>query len=392
MVASPVRPPSYPACLAPAILSRAASAFLGTALFLLLPLFALAQSTPTSFEDVVSQANAAREENNIPRALELYGQAVKLNPKWSDGWWFLGITQYGASDYPAARQALTHYIAANPNAGPALALRGLCEFEIGEYAPSLADIERGLSFGAANQSRNEKILRYHEALLLTKMGDFREALRSYAFFAHDEGAAPDLFVGIGLAGLRMALLPQEVGEQQKELVEATGQATFRFIAGDLPAAQQAFRGLFQRFPSVPNLHYLYGYLLFPADPDQAIVEFKRELEVTPSNSSAQMMLAWYWVIRNRPEEALPYAKIAVAAAPSVPSAQLVLGRALADSGDLAGGIEHLEKALELEPDNLETHIALAKAYSKSGRKEDAQRERRQSLKLAEIGAPSPAHP
>jgi Flp pilus assembly protein TadD len=72
---------------------------------------------------------------------------------------------------------------------------------------------------------------------------------------------------------------------------------------------------------------------------------------------------------------LPHAQQAVGENPSLPSAQLVLGRSLMETGDLKDALDHLEKALQMEPDNLETHLALAKAYSKSGRKEDARRER-----------------
>jgi Flp pilus assembly protein TadD len=56
-----------------------------------------------------------------------------------------------------------------------------------------------------------------------------------------------------------------------------------------------------------------------------------------------------------------------------------------------GGMQHLEKALKLEPDNIETHLALAKAYSKSGRKEDARRERVLCLRLSR-GNDSTEHP
>ncbi len=75
--------------------------------------------------------------------------------------------QYGTGAYPAAQDALTHFIALSPDSGPALALRGLCEFETADFQQSLRDIQHGLALGAANKSRNEEILRLHEALLLT---------------------------------------------------------------------------------------------------------------------------------------------------------------------------------------------------------------------------------
>jgi tetratricopeptide (TPR) repeat protein len=351
---------------------------------LYLPVFlptATGQIAPHSENDLIAQASAARMQNDIPRAIELYSQAVERNPKWPDGWWFLGSLQYGTGAYVPARDALSHYIEMIPIAGPAFALRGLCEFETGDYREALADIQHGISLGAANQPRNEQILRYHEAMLLTRLGDYATALKRYSFFAKNGVTNPQPLAAIGLAGLRMPLLPKDVGTEQQGLVSAAGDATFRFLAGDETSAAQAFQELFQGFPQAPNAHFLYGYLLFATDPDAALAEFQQELKIEPSNADADVMSAWALLLRNAAAEALPYAQKAVDKEPTLASAQLVLGRSLVETGDLKGGMEHLEKALQLEPGNLETHLALAKAYSKSGRKEDARRERILCLRL-----------
>jgi tetratricopeptide (TPR) repeat protein len=342
---------------------------------------AAAQANPAGFDDLVLKAAAAREQNDVPQAIELYTQAVELKPDWPDGWWYLGSLRYGADAYAPARDALSRYLELVPDAGPASALRGLCEFETGEYTQALKDIQRGLSLGAGNQSRNEKILRYHEALLLTRAGNFEGALQKYALFAGDKIPNPELLVAIGLAGLRAPLLPKELEADKQPVFAAAGNAALRFMAGDRGGAQQEFEDLFQRLPTTTNAHYLYGYLLFPTDPDQAASEFKKELEVSPSNATAQIMVAWDSLLRNAPSEALVYAKKAIAEEPGLSIAQLVLGRALLDTGDVKGGLELLEKELRVDPDNLETHIALAKAYSKLGRKEDARRERLRCLEL-----------
>ena len=103
------------------------------------------------------------------------------------------------------------------------------------------------------------------------------------------------------------------------------------------------------------------------------------------------MLAWIPLMKNDGAEALPHARKAVADDPSLPSAQLVLGRALTETGNARDGIEHLEKTMQIQPDNLEVHLALAKAYSKSGRKEDARRERLLCLEMTKNETPA-THP
>jgi tetratricopeptide (TPR) repeat protein len=352
---------------------------------------ASAQANPASFSDVVARATAARDINDVPQAIELYRQALKLNSQWADGWWFIGSLEYGTGAYSAAEENLSHYLELTPNAAPALAIRGLCEFESGEYPKSLGDIERALALGAANQSRNEKILRYHEALLLTRLGRFEDALRSYAFFSRED-PNPELLVAVGLAGLRTPLLPKELKADEQDVYAAAGKAALDLMRRDKEAARPEFQKIFERTPAVPNAHYLYGYLLYASDPEEAEVELKKELEINPKNAAAEVMLAWIPLMRNDGSDALPYAQKAVAEDPSLASAQLVLGRALTETGDPKDGIEHLEKTAQLQPDNLEVHLALAKAYSKSGRKEDARRERLLCLEMTKNDMAPTTHP
>ncbi len=370
---------------------------MGSFLFLLffLPLFSLllpaqapAQSDP-SFDDLVRNAAAARDRDDVPKAVELYSEAVRLKPDWPEGWWFLGSLQYGTNAYSEARDALTHYVELVPDGGPAWALRGLCEFETGDYSQSLADIEHGESLRAANQSLDEKILRYYEAQLLTRNGNFERALQKYAPLAQGKVPNPEMLVGIGLAGLRTPLLPKELRADKVDLFKAAGHAAFLFMSGDPEGAQREFQELFQHFPTEENAHYFYGSLLFPTDPDRAIIEFKRELEIAPSNAAAQLMVAWDYIMRNNAATALPYATKAMSADPAVPGARLALGRALVETGDVKGGIDLLGKESQIEPDSLEIHFALAEAYSKAGRKDDARRERLLCLQI-EKSAPKQA--
>jgi hypothetical protein len=61
-----------------------------------------------------------------------------------------------------------------PNSGVGFAVRGLSEFETGDYQQSLQDIQQGLALGAGNDPRYESILRYHEVLPFTWNGEVRK--------------------------------------------------------------------------------------------------------------------------------------------------------------------------------------------------------------------------
>ena len=104
------------------------------------------------------------------------------------------------------------------------------------------------------------------------------------------------------------------------------------------------------------------------------------------------MLAWYYLLHGDPLRALPHAQISAGATPESATAQLVLGRALVESGSVSDGLLHLEGALKLDPSNLEVHLALVKAYSESGRKEEASRERRLCVDMTKEALPAAEHP
>jgi tetratricopeptide (TPR) repeat protein len=362
--------------------ARLRSCVFAGVIFFLASRLALAQTNPPGFEEVIQRATAARERDDLPQAIELYRQAVQLKPEWSDGWWFLGSIEYEAEQYVASREDLTHHLDLVPEAGPAWALRGLCEFETGEYAQSLSDIQRALSLEPASDHRgDEMLLRYHEALLLTRAGNFEPAMREYAKLVRVKSPNEELLVGIGLAGLRTPLLPQDLKSDKKDLFAGAGRAAFLFLSGEKSSAQRQFQDLFQRYPAAENAHYLYGYLLSATDSDQALAEFKRELEVSPSNAKVELIVAWDLLMRNDSSTALAHAEKAVTEDPALPIADLVLGRAEVETGNVKVGIELLEKELQREPDNLEIHIALAKAFSESGNKVEARRERLLCLKM-----------
>lgn len=356
-----------------------------------LPAFLAGQSSQPDFNQLAGQAAAARNSGDSARALDLYAQALRINPAWPDGWWYLGQLHYAANNYAEAVDAFTHFLNLQPNAAPATALRGLCEFSLGEYEPSLRDVQRALTLGAADDARNAQILHYHEALLLTRLSHFEEALSAFGFFAKQHISSDEIDVALGLAMLRLPLLPADASPDGRVEAADAGHAAFLLLSGDPQSASDAFHQFFAQYPTAAGVHYAYGYLLYPTDQDAAIAEFQREIAVDPSSSIAHTMLAWALLIESEPAAALPEARKAAAAAPTLPLAQLSLGRALLETGDVKSATPVLESALALDPQNLEVHIALARAYSESGREDDARRERLACLRMTDKSAkPAPA--
>jgi tetratricopeptide (TPR) repeat protein len=344
------------------------------------------------FASLAASADAARQQGDVPRAIELYRRATEKNPNWPDGWWFLGILQYDQNQYQPASDALTRYLQLTPKAAPAFALRGLCEFNTGAYPQSLQDLELSESLGAANQAKNAQILYYHEALLLTHFNRFEEALAKFALLVQQGADNQDLAIAVGLAGLRRNQFPETVPSDQTALLSSIGRAAILLMQKNYDASRKAFQAIFTEHPTTPDIHYLYGYLLFPTNPDEAVNQFHRELAISPLNATAQAMCAWALELQGDYAASLDDARKAAEEDPSLPMGQLVYGKALIETGDVNAGLSHLQSVLKAQPGNLEAHLALTKAYSKLGRSEDARRERLTSLAISQQGVAPVAAP
>lgn len=347
---------------------------LPAAILLLASGFACAQQASPTFDDVAAQAAAARDQGNLPQAIALYTQAEKLKPDWAEGWFYLGLLQYSSDAYPEAIDAFNHLLQLQPGAPPAMALRGLCEFETADYDGALRDLDEAVKKGAANQPRNAEIIRYHLAQLLTRASRFQDAQAQYQYFAEQHIDNADLEVGLGLAGMRVAALNKDVAEPDRGLYQAAGNAGFALLAGETQAADDGFRRLFEQYPTTKGLHFFYGFLLFPHSPELAIEQFKAELPLAPGNIEAHAMLAFTLMIAGRYAEAKPEAELVLASAPEMELAQLALGRSLAELGEVQRATDVLNAVLQHDPDSLEAHMAMAAIYSRTGKREEAYRE------------------
>lgn len=343
----------------------------------------LGGSPAETFEEVAARAARARSSNDIPGAMEAYREAVRLKPAWAEGWWFLGTLAYDSDRYADGKEAFSHFVKIDAKAAPGWSLLGLCEFETGDYAVSLEHIQRGLEPSAAGQSGMEEVLRFHEAMLLTRAGRFDTALQKYGWFARRGVTNPQLLTAAGLAALRIPALPAKIPDAQREAASVAGLTVYAWMRKEFPDAEKGFRTLLSRFSSTANVHYLYASYLLPSRPAEAMLELQRELAVNPGSADARAMIALAFVRHEDLRSALPYAKRAAEEGSSVPLAQYIYGLVLAKTGNPKEAAPRLESAVKLDPANVEYHMALATVYSKIGLDADARRERLETLSLAQ---------
>ncbi len=333
------------------------------------------------FQGLAKKAAAARDGGHVEEALSLYRRGTVLQAGWVEGWWNLGTLEYDRNAFAPARDAFAHFVKLQPDAAPGWAFRGLCEFELKEYRASLEHMQRALLLGLDQTPPLSKVTRYHAALLLTRSGQFQNALQLFSQLAVQGADDRNTILGTGLAGLRLPLFPADVLAPQEELVYRVGHAVHEGAVRHEAEARKEFDTLIEQNPHAPELHNLLGQLLLTSDPDAAVAEWKKELAISPDNTPSQLQLAFEYLKRGDASAGVPFAREAIRVDPGSFVAHNALGRLLIASGDLPGGIVELEMAKKLAPDSPDTRVELASAYAKAGRSLDAARERAEFLRL-----------
>lgn len=333
------------------------------------------------FDKLVKAATEARQAEKWEEAIALYAKAVALKPDYVEGFWYQGTAYYTLDNHTQCRDMFRKVLRLAPKNGAAYAFLGLCEFGLKDYDRSLQSLLRSRILGVGDAPELGGTARYHAALLMTRTEQFEQALETLGEFAAEGNDNPRVIEAMGLATLRMALLPVETPPERREMVLMAGRGSYMMATRNTAAAEKAFQALVARYPETPNVHYAFAVFLLQEQPDKAIDEFKRELELQPEHAWSLMQIAFEYANRGEGEAALPWAKRAVAAAPNSFSARKALGQALLDTGDIEGSIRELQIGIKLAPESPGLFFTLARAYQRAGRLEDAARAREEFTRL-----------
>lgn len=343
-----------------------------------------ASATSTGFDALVAQATAARKAEHWEEAAALYAKAVKLKPAYVEGYWYQGTAYYSLQKFAECRDRFRDVTRLAPKNGAAYAFLGLCEFGVKEYDRALQHLLDSRDFGVGDTGDLGSVARYHAAILMTRIGQFEQALQTLGEFANEGNDGPRIIEAIGVATLRMPIFPEDVPADRHEMVVIAGRASYQMATRNTAAAGKAFEGLAIRYPETPNVHYAYGVFLLLEQPDKAIDEFKKELELQPAHPPSLMQIAFEYLKRGDAQAALPWARQAVAVAPQEFPAHKALGQALLETGDVDGAIKELEAGVKIAPESPSMHFTLARAYQKAGRLEEANKEREEFTRLDRI--------
>jgi tetratricopeptide (TPR) repeat protein len=152
------------------------------------------------------------------------------------------------------------------------------------------------------------------------------------------------------------------------------------VQGKWQDAEKEYRWVLEKNPRLPGIHFRIGRLLLsvpspPADvAEKAKKEFEEELAIDPANAGAEYVLGELDRQGNSYPEAIRHFTKATKLDSSFAAAYLGLGVSLLSEKNYNDATPPLETAVKLQPANPAGHYSLATAYTRAGRKLEADRE------------------
>ena len=256
----------------------------------------------------------------------------------------LGAAYYKKSDFINAIVYLKKAREEDPDDAEAVQLLGLSYYLAGRPTEAIPELEKVQTwFPRANVDAA-----YILGICYIQTKDYPNARRAFAkmFDVPAESAASYLFTA------RM-LLRQDYAPVAEEYAH-------KAVALD---------------PKLPMAHQLLGELyLFHSQMDQAIAEFRKELEINPGNAVAYYKLADGYSRVQKFDEAERLLQRSIWLDATSTGPYILLGKVLEKKGETELAVRALQRALAMDPNNPMPHHLLGQAYRALGKNDDADRE------------------
>lgn len=258
-------------------------------------------------------AEAWRESGQITKALPLYREAVRRNPKFVVGLQKLGSAFRRSGQYEEAAEILKRATSAGPDKAVTWHELGLTYRALGKKPEAISALERAVALDPDMPEAHNNL-----GIILLAAGQqaraesaFREALRIQPDYADAHGNLGALLSG----------------------------------SGAFAEARYHFEIALRRRPGDAAIRYNYATALGRAGQfDEAQRELEASLRADPGLADAHQLLGDLLMAKGQAQAALAHYRAAVKIQPESGRAHLGLGSALVAVGDPAAAIPHLQKA------------------------------------------------
>ncbi len=359
-----------------------------SAVVLCLVFVAYCQSGGTTEQQLQQHLRQAQEylrSNRPDLAAQEFKTIVALDPNNVDARANLGVLLFFQGDFANAAQQLRAALQLQPTLWKIQALLGMCERRIGQAANAQLDLEKSfpqltdekirvqagmelieIYYGGGSLDKAAAVVSVLRQLKPTDIDILYTAHRIYSDLADES-----------MLSITM-LAPDSARMHQLMAHEAARQ-------GNTQGAITQYRAALKIAPHIPGLHFELAEALsgsrLPADREQVEREYKAALAANPFDEKSECRLGDIAARQSDFKASAAHYSRALELQPDDADANVGLAKTLISINQPEKAIPLLEHAAQLEPFNATVHYHLSTLYRKAGRSDDAHRELAEFQKL-----------
>lgn len=345
---------------------------------------------PESPHELLGLAAALRAGHRDAEAMPLLRRALGLEPARVDLRFDLARALIEVGESEAALAHLDSALALDNGHAPSLYWRGHLRLHMGRLSEAVNDLERAVDLAPVDV----------EALLdlgiaYVEMGRPREALSVLGRARQLDARNPRVLYGLsrahgelGQPAARDSLL--HLFDRLSRSVELLGAGRRLAAIGDEDEALAAWRRATASDSTLAEALVESGRAwLRRGILDSARASFESALVRAPDDVAARIGLARTHLDAGRPDRALDLARSVLASDGENRDAHYCAGAAMAQTGRLKGAEIHLRRAIELEPEFVDGHLALSRYLELQGDSLGAEHYRDRARALSPRQEPAP---
>ena len=361
--------------------AKRALRLLGVISFFFFSLRSLGQSAPSPQQQIEShkrQAQAFLRENRPDLAIPEFRAIVDLDQNNVDALGNLGVLLFFQGDYAQAIPPLRAALKLQPILWKIRALLGMAEKRTGNYSQARVDLERAFPKIQEEKIKIEAGMELIE--LYSATGDLDKAATvvdglgglyptnpqvQYTSYRIHSDLAAQAMLSLSMVAPKSALMHQVVAHELAK-------------QGDTAGAIRNYREALKIDPQLPGLHFELAEMLNASGTEDGRAEAKKEYEaalaVNKFDAKSEYKLGEIAYRQGDLKESFTHYSRAVQLQPNDADANLGLAKALVEMKEPQKAQAVLEHALQIDPTSAVGHFRLGMLYRQAGRTADAERE------------------
>jgi tetratricopeptide (TPR) repeat protein len=336
----------------------------------------------SEIQALYQRGERALAEQRYADAEQAYEQMRTLQPAVAEVHARLGLIYFQQGRYADAVPSLQRALQLKPALPNVSSLLAMALSEIGRHEDALPGLEK--AFHQSTDTALRRMAGLHLQRSYTDLDRDREAVAVALELSRLYPDDPEVLYHTGRLFGNYAYLQTvklaRIAPDSVWLHQAAGEANES--QGQLDEAAAEYRRVLVLAPNRPGLHFRLGRVLLARSRQargdavaeaEALTEFGLELQTDPTNADAAYEIGELMRKTGQFDKAIASFKQAVASYPSFEEALVGLGRALAATGDAAGALPHLQKAITLNPQDEVAFYQLAQTHRMLGHDAEQQK-------------------